>query len=105
MRPTSSGASVMQVNKRDVYAWLVRDHVEMREAIYEFLKVQSPQLGSIKAALVWVSMIWPRPYDSAGNSVHSPLHVDHLVCAMLHSDGRSSRKHRWAFHPAEKAWF
>ena len=52
----SSVASVMRVNKRDVYAWLVRDHVEMREAIYEFLKVQNPSWAmSIKAALVWVS--------------------------------------------------
>jgi len=32
-RPTT-----MRVNSRDVYQWLVRDHVQMREAIYEFLK-------------------------------------------------------------------
>lgn len=30
--------ALLRANRRDVYTWLVRDNVEMREAIYEFLK-------------------------------------------------------------------
>lgn len=36
---STTSPALLKVNRRDVYTWLVRDNVEMREAIYEFLKV------------------------------------------------------------------
>jgi hypothetical protein len=35
----TTGPPLLTADRQDIYTWLVRDNVEMREAIYEFLKV------------------------------------------------------------------
>lgn len=51
--------ALLKVDRRDVYTWLVRDNVELREAIYEFLKVTPETNIDIAAVQILETNIAP----------------------------------------------
>lgn len=73
--PAAPSAYRLQAQAADVYHWLVRDNVAMREAIFDFLKVSTPCLLSCKH-LCGVEVAC----HGADAVLHTPHTTEHFWC-------------------------
>lgn len=84
--PTSAPRQ-LQADAADVYGWLVRDNVAMREAIYEFLKVWSASchtLHLLRGLAVHLAGRPPAPADFRRPLTRTKV-PPRCVCTDLHA--------------------